>query len=117
MSYTQPVVGGITLPHVAGCSQEKQHRGTMVEMADGSVAFDVVAADKSTWTLKWQAINDTDKGTVESVWTALATASAAMTTPENGSITVTRSNRAPKFEAKFAAKGLVWDVELEFREV
>ena len=35
----------------------------MVEMADGTVAFDVVATGvKNTWTLKWEAINDTDKG-------------------------------------------------------
>lgn len=117
MAYTQPVVGSITLPHISGCSLEVEHRGSMVEMADGSVAFDVVAADKQTWTLKWQTLTDTDKGTIESVWTSLATASAAMTTPTGGSITVTRSNRAPKFEAQFAAAGLRWDVELEFREV
>lgn len=117
MAYTQPVVGGVTLPHVAGCSLEREHRGSMVQMADGTVAFDVVASDKELWTLKWQAIDDTDKGTIESVYASLATASAAMTTPVGGSITVTRTERTPKFEAKNAAGGLRWDVELEFREV
>lgn len=117
MAYTQPAIGSITLPHVSGCSQEKEHRGAMVEMADGSVAFDVVATDKSTWTLQWQALTDSDKAIVESVWTALVTASASMTTPEGGTITVTRSDRAPRFKPQRAASGLRWDVELEFREV
>lgn len=119
MSYTQPTLGTVTLPHPSEFRCARSFRGAPAEMADGTVAFDVVAsAAKRTWVLSWAAISDTDKGTLETLYDALKTASATFQPPEGGSTaTVTRTNREPVFEAVKAKIGLRWNVELEFREV
>jgi hypothetical protein len=118
MSYTQPTLGTVTLPHPSAARCEIAHRGGATEMASGAVAFDVVGAGKRTWVLSWTAISDTDKGTLATVYNAMATASATFQPPEGGSTaTVTRTMRPPVFESVNAAVGIRWNVELEFREV
>lgn len=119
MSYTQPTLGTVTMPHPSAFRCEYAHRGGATEMASGAIAFDVVAsAVKRVWVLSWAAINDTDKGTLETLYGNLRTASATFQPPEGGSTaTVTRTMRPPVFEQIKAAAGLRWNVELELREV
>ena len=119
MAYTQPILGGTTLPHPSEYKEARLFRGAMVEMADGSAAFDVVNTNaKKLYTLTWKAVTDTNKGTIETAFDAMKTASVAFTPPSGaGATTVTRTDKDLAFDVIRAAPGLRWNVTMELREV
>ena len=119
MAYTQPVLGSSTLPHPSEYKETPEWRGAMATMADGSAAFDVVNTNaKKTYTLTWRAISDADRGTIQTAWDALKTASVSFTPPTgDGAVTVTRTETGPTFEVVKAASGLRWNATLELRQV
>ncbi len=119
MAYTTPVLGATTLPNPSDFEKKRAFRGSMTEMADGSVAFDVVSTNvKHAYTLKWAQLDDTDKGKIETAYDAMKTASVSFTPPDGSSAaTVTRTETEPTFVMVTTALGLRWNVTLELREV
>lgn len=119
MAYTQPILGSYTLPHISGYEETRGFRGAMVEMADSSVHFDnVVSSAKRMFILSWTMINDTEKGTIESAYDALATATKTLTIPSGGgTTTVSRTKAELRFVPLKATEGLLWSVSMELREV
>ena len=119
MAYTQPILGGASLPNPAEYKEQRAFRGAMTEMADGSVVFDVVDADtKKLYTLTWKTISNANKVLVEAVYDALKIASAAFTPPTGAAETnVTRTDKEIEFTVLNTAAGLRWNVSMELREV
>lgn len=119
MAYTQPVLGSYTLPHISGYEETRGFRGAMVEMADSTVHFDnVVSGAKRTFVLSWTMLTDTEKGTIESAYDALATATKTLTIPSGGgTTTVSRTKTELKFIPLKATDGLLWSTSMELREV
>lgn len=120
MAYTQPVLGGTTLPHISGYEETREIRGAMVEMADASVHFDNVSSTpKRTFVLSWSMLTDAQKTTIQTTFDTLAVNSAVLVLPtgETPSPSVTRSKSGLKFIPVKGAEGMLWSTSLELREV
>lgn len=105
---TTPVLAGYTLPQVAanrGYNYSVEYWGGMTQMADGSMAIDLVNdSAKRKFELTWKNITTAQKATVESAFNAIRKASASFTGPDGQTATVTRSA---------AQAVLKWDTELK----
>lgn len=119
MAYTQPILNGTFLPNPAEYREQRAFRGSKAEMADGSMAFDVVnGTAKRIYTLTWTAISDANKAIVETAYDGLKTSSTTFTPPSGAAATtVTRTDREIEFTALRTASGLRWNVSIELREV
>ena len=118
MAYTQPVLDGTALPPISDYDEQREFRGGMAEMADGSVAFDVVSTTpKKLYTLTWKLIVDADKVVIEAAYDAMMTATVTFT-PPNGALAtnVKRTKQQIKFVVLKTATGLRWNVSMELRE-
>jgi hypothetical protein len=115
-----PTLNNITLPPLTDYKEQHTWRGAMTEMADGSVAFDLVASlPKRTFTLTWRTLTQTQKQTLEAALLDLRTDPAPFTPPTPGAAqtTVTRTAADNEFVALATAAGLRWSLTLELREV
>ena len=119
MAYTQPILGSYTLPNISGYEETRGFRGAMVEMADSTVHFDNVnSGPKRTFILSWIMLTDTEKGTIENAYDALATVSKSFTPPTGATATsVTRTKTELKFVPLKSSEGLLWSTSMELREV
>ena len=119
MSYTTPTLGTVTLPRPAGYTEQRSFRGAMSEMANGTVAFDLVQSTaKRLYTLSWTNVSDADKTTIETAFDLLGTATQSFVAPTGGSTTVTRTDGGLEFAFAGAASGeLRWSVAMELREI
>ena len=121
---TTPTLASYTLPPPTadgGYKVKDDFRGYGSTMADGSVVFDLVNASvKRTFTLRWNALTATERGTIETAFGAIKNASGAFVGPDGTSCNVTRdpSNQSIEFEAYVVAGGaLRYRAELTLREV
>lgn len=117
---TQPVLGTTNLPHPSTFRERVSYRGAFSEMADGSVAADLVNANaKRTFVIGWKMLNDTDKGTVATAFAAVKSSTATFTSPTGTSYTVTRDPQQSdiEFEATHTPGGFRWAVTMTLREV
>ncbi len=89
----------------------------MVEMASGTVAFDLVQSGaKRLFELEWTSVSDTDKTALETAYDSLGTATAAFVMPTGGgTATVTRTDREIQFTFT-AAADMRWNATMELRE-
>ena len=119
MAYTTPILNGTTLPNPEQYREQRAFRGAMAEMADGSVAFDVVnLAAKRLYTLTWRNLTDAQKAIVETTFDALRGAAVDFTPPTGDAATsVTRTEAELTFDVQLSAAGLRWNVSMELREV
>ncbi|KKN74771.1 hypothetical protein LCGC14_0386640 [marine sediment metagenome] len=126
MATTTPVLEAQTLaePHWQdGYIEEILYRGASVEMADGSVKYDLVSATaKHEFTLKFIGITSGEKSTLETAFAAIKTGynNNNFTSPTNTQYTVTRhpSQRTLKWESIIiAGNTLRWSTTLRLREV
>lgn len=112
-------LNGQTLPEVAGYREKRAFRGAVVEMADGTAAFDLVQPDaKRIFELEWRTLTGAEKGTVETVLAGMQ-AGAVKFSPPTGEaeLDVTRTATGVDFTAVATASGLRWAATLELREV
>ena len=121
MAVTTPILGGTTLPQCSEYDEEFDYRGVTTEMADGSELIDLVSATgKHVFSLGWQNITATQKGTVETGFATIKTAyTASNFTSPNGSVyTVTRGSGL-SWSAAHSAGNLVYSTRspLVLREV
>lgn len=113
MAITQPTLGGSALPwpqNENGYDLRWEYRGGVSTMANGGLAFDLVATGaKRVVTLTWINISETDRDTVMTRLSSLGTGSATLKTPENDSFTVTLDENMtlPRWTAVGAKGGTV----------
>lgn len=119
MAYTQPILNGTNLPAPSEYKEQRQFRGAMAQMADGSVAFDLVnTAAKRVFTLTWKLLSDANKVVIESVYDAMMMVAVDFTSPSGAAATVvTRTENEIAFDVVNVAAGLRWNVSMELREV
>lgn len=117
---TAPTLGGTTLPYPSGYRERVGYRGAFSEMADGTVAVDLVNTNaKREFTVVFKGLSGTDKGTVETAFATVKSASATFLSPTNVSYTVTRHPDQPEIEweaLKVNSTTLRFNVELRLRE-
>lgn len=105
---TTPVLAGYTLPQVAaknGFKYSLEYWGGMQQMADGSVAVDLVNDNvKRRFELTWKNITSAQRDTVVSAFHAIRKSSANLTAPDGQTATVTRSPQQ---------QSLDWDPEIK----
>lgn len=102
-----------------GYSIDTTYRGGMAEMANGTVVIDLVNANaKTTHTLIWENISTAARDIILTAFATVDDSSAAFTSPENGSYTVTRDPGSPslKCTSRLAKSGLVWNVTMSLRQ-
>lgn len=117
---TAPTLGGTTLPYPSGYRERVGYRGAFSEMADGTVAVDLVNVNaKREFTVTWRAITAANKTTIETAFATVKNASATFLAPTNTSYTVTRhpDQAEIEFEAiKQNSTTLRFNVEMRLRE-
>lgn len=117
---TQPTLGGVGLPYPSSYSERVSYRGGSSEMADGTVAFDLVStSQKREFTLGWKGLTDAQRGAVLGGYAAVQSASATFLSPANTSYTVTRHPEQGELEfeaVKQNSTTLRWSVTMRLRE-
>ena len=117
---TAPTLGGTTLPSPSGYRERVGYRGGFTEMADGTLAVDLVNTNaKREFTVTWKGLNDTQKGAVETAFATVKSASATFLSPTNVSYTVTRSPDQSEIEweaLKQNSTTLRWNTTMTLRE-
>ena len=111
MATTQPVLETNNLPYPTapdGYKEEYLYRGASIEMADGTVKWDLTnATAKHVFTLQWAGLNTTEKGAIETAYAAIKTAYNAsnFTSPNGSTYTVVRhpSQNSLKWESTIIA--------------
>lgn len=114
------VLGGVTLPDPSEYEEEESFRGAGRLMADGSVAYDLLSTTaKHQYTVTWGTLTAAQKTTVKSAFATVKNASAAFTTIEGTSVTVTRTpdQDTVSFAAVPVAGGVRWRASMKLREV
>lgn len=121
MAYTQPILDGTTLPHPTKYTESSGFRGTMVEMANGTVHFDnVQSTPKRVFKLGWTLLTDAERAVVEGKLTAMAINTVQFVAASGlGTFYVTRTDSGIEFVAVKTSQGLFWSSngDLELREV
>lgn len=120
MAYTQVVLGAYSLPALSDYEETREFRGAMVEMADGTVQFDVVTTSaKRLFVLYWTLLTDAQKATLESAYDALKTATATLVLPTGvtPSPTVSRTKKELVFKPVMSGGNFLWSTSMELREV
>ena len=117
---TAPTLGGTTLPDPSGYRERVGYRGAPSEMADGTLAWDLVNVNaKREFTITWKALTAANKTTLETAFATVKSASATFLAPTNVSYTVTRHPEQGdiEFEAiKQNSTTLRYNVTLQLRE-
>jgi hypothetical protein len=115
------VLGGVTLPDPSEYEESEGYRGGGRLMTDGSVAFDLLSTTaKHEYTIGWGTLTAAQKTQVKNAFATVKNASAAFTTIEGASVTVTRAQdqESVKFTAVPVAGGaLRWKTQMRLREV
>lgn len=114
-------LGGQTLPDPSEYEENEGYRGAGRLMADGSVAFDLVTTTaKHEYKITWGTLTAAQKTTVKAAFATVKNSSAAFTTIEGASVTVTRlpDEDDLTFAAVPVAGGaLRWKTTMRLREV
>lgn len=117
---TAPTLGGTTLPYPSGYRERVGYRGGFTELADGTVAVDLVNVNaKREFTVTWRGLTSAQKTTVETAFATVKSASATFLSPTNVSYTVTRSPDQAEIEweaIKQNSTTLRWNVTMQLRE-
>lgn len=118
---TQPVLGGTTMAHPSTYEESYGYRGAAVEMANGSIAWDLVTTTaKRVFTLGWKNISTTARNTIHTAFDTVKTATQTFTAPTGSSYTVTRAPGQDELEWSAVADGqgnLRWSTTMQLREV
>lgn len=118
---TQPVLGAVTLPWPSEYSEPYGYRGASVEMANGTLAFDLVNPNsKRNFSLTWTHLTDAQRATVHTAFDTTKTASVTFVAPTGSSYTVTRAanQNELKWSLREAAGGVFrWSTSMKLREV
>lgn len=122
MAISQPILAGVTLPHVSGYEDGYEYRGGVLRPASGAPIYQNVHAGwKKVFRLEWQGLTDAQRVAVSNAWYALAEASASFTPPTGGgAVTVMRApeQTALRWRSTAASGGrLLWETTLELAEV
>jgi len=126
MATTQPVLATNNLAHPKspdGYSETLLYRGASLEMADGTVVWDLVNTDaKHEFTLKWEGLTSAERATIETAFAAIKSSYSAsnFTAPTGSSYTVTRHPSQDTLEWQatiIAGNTLRWSTTLKLREV
>lgn len=115
---TTPILGGTTLPEPNEYEEVEEYRGAGRLMASGAVVYDLLSATaKHVYTLTWDALTGAEKATVKTAFATVKTSSAAFTTLEGASVTVTRDPGEDDitFTAVPAANGTRWKASMKLR--
>lgn len=103
---TQPVLGGTTLPHPSQFRRRRTYRGGRREMADGSLAVDLVSTTaKHTFDLEWPGLTSAELSTVQTAVAAIKDTAGAFLSPENVSYTVHLDDAAPELDIEMFRAG------------
>lgn len=116
---TTPTLGGVSLPMPSRQDYERLFRGGHSEMADGSIVIDLVDTTvRYRFSLGWDLLTSSEKGTVQTQWDALKNTTATYVSIENTSHTVTQPDGATlKVKPRVTAQGeIAFDVECELIE-
>lgn len=117
---TTPTLGGTSLPSPSGYNERVGYRGAPSEMADGTLAWDLVNTNaKREFTVIWRAITAANKTTIETAFATVKSASATFLSPTNVSYTVTRHPEQAEIEfeaVKQNSTTLRFNVEMRLRE-
>lgn len=114
------ILNSVTLPGLTDYKEQSAWRGAVSEMADGTVAFDLVASlPKRTFTLTWRTLTFADKQIIDALLLNLRSDPVEFIPPTPGAVAVevTRTSAANDFIALATAAGLRWSLTLELREV
>lgn len=116
---SEAVLNGQGLPSLTGYREKRAYRGAMIEMADGTAAFDLVQPNsKRVFELNWQTLTSAEKGAIETLFAAMQAGSVTFSPPTGeGELDVTRTATGLDFVAVATATGLRWAVTMELREV
>lgn len=92
---TQPSLGSVNLPFPKEQSYTRFFRGGQLPMADGSIVIDLVDTTvRYRFSLKWELLTSTEKGTIQTQWDAIKNTTATYVSIENTSHTVTQPDGA-----------------------
>lgn len=119
---TTPVLAGYALPMPNEYSVSVSYRGGELEMADGSLAIDLVAsAKKRLWTLEYLLLTDAQRTNLEAGFDAIKAGYTTnnFTDISGSQYTVTRTSATQelKFELVKSVLGNRWKTSLQLREV
>lgn len=117
---TTPALGGTSLPEPSEYEETESYRGGGRLMASGAVVFDLLSTTaKHSYVLTWDALTASQKSTIKTAFATVKNSSAAFTTIEGASVTVTRDPEQADitFKAIAAAGGTRWSTTMKLREV
>jgi hypothetical protein len=122
MSLVVPTLEGTSLPPPSGYEESDSFRGASVVMSSGVVKFEIVQSSaKIDFTLTWDALTETQIGTIRTAWAAIKTTytSSNFLSLRNVSYTVTRhpDQKELKFPAVKTARGIRFKGQIKLREV
>jgi len=123
MALQAPVVESTTLASCSAYEQTDTLRSATVELADGSVHFELVASGaKKDFVLSWDMLTATQMAAVRTAWVALATAYSSSNFVSVLGDTYTVTRHPDQKELKFTAVHINGTVlrykgELRLREV
>lgn len=117
---TTPVLGGYSLPDPSEYEETEEYRGGGRLMASGAVVYDLLSTiAKHAYMLTWDTLTSSQKTTVKAAFATVKNSSAAFTTLEGTSVTVTRDPEQDNitFKAVATASGTRWGTSMRLREV
>lgn len=122
---TQPVLGGVTLPHPSAYSTEQILQGGVLEMADGGIVIDVVSPGligsyRTIHKLEWSMLSYANAETVTGAyWSMVDDGEAEFTSPEGNdeTVTATKNVNVNRSVAKIAGGTLRYNVSFELKRI
>ena len=123
MAATAPVLGGTTMAHPknpGGFEIEREYRGAIVILADGTAVADLVASSaKHLIALHWENITAAQLATIYTAFATVDDGSATLVAPNGTSYTVMRDagSASIRFTAQVNSAGeLVYSGSMFLRE-